>query len=256
MEHLALLNDLDSKTPDAYRRYHMDLLVEDWASALKHIAQVDERFDECIQHIKRHDLYLKALAVFRGTAKYEEIFFLCAEHSLTEARDGEAALTFQRCDDTANALKCYRLARDHRKYVERAKACRQPREQVVAKLKKLVEEQESRKNFAAVAEMLAYIDEEANASLETAPKDRVAALQSQCAQWSSDIERHSHEQLRRWMDAEGDLDVGQSEAMSEASSTVSNMSKLSQLREGSQYEEREEPRSELDDYPSPMKEMA
>lgn len=75
--------------------------------------------------------------------------------------------------------------------------------------------------------------------LETALKDRVAALQSQCAQWSSDIERHSarlevvrdskHKQLREWMDAEGDLDVGQSEAMSEASTTVSNMSKLSQL---------------------------
>lgn len=91
---------------------------------------------------------------------FQEICAICAEHSLTKARYDEAALLFQRSDDIANALRCYELARDHRKYVERAKACRQPREQVVAKLKKLVEEQESRKNFAAVAEMLAYIDEE------------------------------------------------------------------------------------------------
>lgn len=70
-EYLALLNELDSKTPDAYRRYHIDLRLEDWASALEHIAHVDERFDECVQHIKRHDMYSKALSVFRGTPNYK-----------------------------------------------------------------------------------------------------------------------------------------------------------------------------------------
>ncbi|KAH7699393.1 elongator complex protein 1, partial [Aphelenchoides avenae] len=159
-EYLALLNELDSKTPDAYRRYHIDLRLEDWSSALEHIAHVDERFDECIQHINQHDLYSNALSVFRGTPKYKEICAKCAEHSLTKARYDEAALLFQRCYDIANALRCYELARDHRKYVELAEAHSLPREQIVATLKKLVPQHESRNNYAAVADMLAYIDEE------------------------------------------------------------------------------------------------
>jgi elongator complex protein 1 len=70
-EYLPIINDLRSKTPDEYRYFWICIRIQDWSQALRHIAKVPERFDECLAHIKQHDLYVEALKLFGDTDKYK-----------------------------------------------------------------------------------------------------------------------------------------------------------------------------------------
>lgn len=81
-EYLPVLNALRKRSPLAYQRFHIDLLLEDWRSALAHIAEVviaeeedggdSEKLEECLAFLQQHPtLYPKALERFNATRHYK-----------------------------------------------------------------------------------------------------------------------------------------------------------------------------------------
>jgi hypothetical protein len=72
---LPIIDELRSKTPEEYRNYCVCLRLQDWKMALKHVANVSERFDECLQLIKQHILYVDALTIFKESTKYKVLFY-------------------------------------------------------------------------------------------------------------------------------------------------------------------------------------
>ena len=79
------------KSPLAYQRFHINLILEDWAAALFHIADIICRSDEvqnsgvdesvestadsfikqCFEHIEKHKLYSQALDIFSEKPLYK-----------------------------------------------------------------------------------------------------------------------------------------------------------------------------------------
>jgi elongator complex protein 1 len=70
-EYLPIIDELRCKTPEEYRYYSICVRLQDWKLALKHIANVPERFEECLLLIKQRELYVDALKIFNNTEKYE-----------------------------------------------------------------------------------------------------------------------------------------------------------------------------------------
>uniref|UniRef100_A0A914C5A1 Elongator complex protein 1 n=1 Tax=Acrobeloides nanus TaxID=290746 RepID=A0A914C5A1_9BILA len=268
-EYLPLLRDLQKISPPSYQQYHIDLKVDppDLTSALSHLAEVEERFDETIQFIKKHRLYSKALAVFQNKPRYKDICRLCAENLLTAKRYEEAVLLFRKCEDWESVLKCHELGRNYKGYIEIATANTHTSKEDIAKtLERMALSFETTNDFATVAEIYRHLNidkyypriienfckalhwtEALNVAtakndidqLRTAVDAHFNALLSLISNRKSEIEKHikrleivrenKMKQIQQWIESEGDLDIAQSETMSEASTTVSNLSRISKL---------------------------
>lgn len=70
-EYLPIIEDLRAKSPEEYRNYCICVRLQDWKLALKHISNVEGRFDECLSLIKQRELYVEALSIFKNTPKYK-----------------------------------------------------------------------------------------------------------------------------------------------------------------------------------------
>lgn len=73
-----MLNDIQIKSPKFYQRYHVDLLLEEWHSALNNIAELaddEQMFKECLSHIKKHKLFSLALVKFCNKPQYQVCFY-------------------------------------------------------------------------------------------------------------------------------------------------------------------------------------
>ncbi|KAI6178588.1 Elongator complex protein 1 [Aphelenchoides besseyi] len=296
-EYLPIIDDLRSKTPQEYQNFCICLRLRDWIAALRHISKVPERFDECIQHVKRYQLYSEALDIFVGTDKYSIISDIYADYLHSKAKFGMAALFFEKCGNYTKALQSYELDRDHCRYISfyhrlDSKTRNQLRSIYESGLKKLAVQLEQHDQFEAAAEVLEESSLELNSNricqllikgnmwskaAEFAQKheklsvlidqvrNRISALKAQLTDWESNFDKHQRrlavvrsdkaKHLSNWIEGQGDVDLGQSETMSEASSIASNMSKLSSMstasarkrknvmkkktviKEGSQYED-------------------
>ncbi|KAI6241324.1 Elongator complex protein 1 [Aphelenchoides fujianensis] len=265
-EYLPIINELRAKTPKEYQNFSICLLLKDWTAALRHIAAVPDRFDECVEHVKQHQLYSDALAIFVGSEKYTKICELYAEFLHSKAKFGLAAA------EEADVL----------------------RPTFESGLKKLAVQLEQHDQFEAAAECLEASDSTANADrilqllikasawkkavewarrhdrmpdLTATLKSRVGSLNGLLAEWDVQYTKHlkrllvvrqtKAKQLHDWVEAQGEVDIGQSETMSEASSVLSNVSRMSGMstasarkrknvrpkekktviKEGSQYED-------------------
>lgn len=74
-----MLNEIHSKSPVAYQRYHVDLLLEDWNSALQNIAELvdnEDKFNECLTHIQKHKLFSSAYLIFCDRPQFKVCFFI------------------------------------------------------------------------------------------------------------------------------------------------------------------------------------
>ena len=78
-EYLPILTALKDKSPAAYQQFHMDLFLENWDSALEHIAPLAQMQNdlaptflaECIEHIQQHNLFQLALKLFTGKPNFK-----------------------------------------------------------------------------------------------------------------------------------------------------------------------------------------
>lgn len=300
-EFLPLLESFKSKTPENYQRYHIDLYVDDHVSALEHISKVDDKIDECIEHIKKNNLYSKALTIFQGSSHYRRIAKLCADNALSQRRFDEAGILFEKAEDYQNALKAYELSLNLPKFIYTAKKIPLEVEGIKRNLtvfalkleqqSKFIEAAETYKhlnigsnlvkiieNYAKAMEWTRALNElqmadegefytDARQKLIKESQSRVSAILADVNQTRENIiklnarleivRNNKEKQVEEWLENEGEVDVAQSETMSEVSSAsgMSNISRLSKMsvaqakrrqnverkkktvKEGSQYED-------------------
>jgi len=274
-EFLPLLDSLYERKPESYMKFHVDVYVEDYVSALRHIAQVDEKIDECIEHIKKYNLYSKAINIFHGSKNFKAIAKLCAEYALSQRSFDEAGMLFEKAEDYGNALKAYDLSLNLNGFLYAAKkipldADTLKRNLTVFALKfeqqsKFIQAAETYKrigvdenlvkiveNYArtsewkqAINELKANDDKEAyKEAKQKLIKDcignakfmdqEVKEMREKVTKYSARLEvirNLKEKKIEEWIESEGEVDVAQSETMSQVSSAsgMSNISRLSKM---------------------------
>uniref|UniRef100_A0A915DXS3 Dolichyl-diphosphooligosaccharide--protein glycosyltransferase subunit KCP2 n=1 Tax=Ditylenchus dipsaci TaxID=166011 RepID=A0A915DXS3_9BILA len=262
-EYLPILNKLRQHTPATYQRFQIDLMLEDWASALEHMAQ------ECINHINTHHLHPQALALFNGHKHQQAILEVCAQEAFNSKCWTEACQLYLQANQPAKALECLCLQLDYQEYIQLASA--HPSlvtpQQLQTNLKKMCVQLEARANYMCVAEILLYMDKQTNnpkildcyclafewklavqfakqnsqmPALKTKLEERCQTLIKCLEEWKCQVVQHTHRlgvvrtskqtQLSQWMQQEAEdlQDVGQSEVLSQTS-TLSNASRFSKM---------------------------
>jgi len=112
--------------PEALQRYRIDCYLERWDKALQHLSECGpDRFEECLQLIKRRSLYLKALDIFdfhdseetQGMSEEEKkgrqersdrVWTLYGQHLIDNAQFEEAGRAFMRGNRLEDALKAFK----------------------------------------------------------------------------------------------------------------------------------------------------
>ncbi|CAK9811741.1 Elongator complex protein 1 [Anthophora plagiata] len=109
-EYIPFLNDL-KKLDENYMKYSIDLHLKRYESALKNIVKELNRFNECINLIRNHDLYTKALELFeRNSEQYKEVARIYGEFLIKKQYYQEAGIMFHRSGDLKEALNAHKLA--------------------------------------------------------------------------------------------------------------------------------------------------
>ncbi|CAL7938888.1 unnamed protein product [Xylocopa violacea] len=109
-EYIPFLNNL-KKLEENYMKYSIDVHLKRYESAFQHIVKESSRFNECINLIRNHDLYTKALKLFKkGSEEYKEIARIYAEYLLKKLCYLEAGIMFQRSGHFKEAINTYKLA--------------------------------------------------------------------------------------------------------------------------------------------------
>lgn len=109
-EYIPFLNEL-RKLDKNYMKYSIDLHLKRYETALEHIAKESDKFDECIDLIRNHNLYPKALKLFeKGSNQYKEVAKTYGEFLLKKGLYQEAGIMFSRSGDLQEASYAYKLA--------------------------------------------------------------------------------------------------------------------------------------------------
>ncbi|CAD5207470.1 unnamed protein product [Bursaphelenchus okinawaensis] len=198
-EYIPLINRLKGFEPENYRRFHICLLLEDWAEALDYISKVEEKFDECCEHVKQYGLYSRALRLFKGTERYKEICSLSADHYYKKAKFTDAAYLYQKCDQYEKALQAFESALNVEEYCNLYESfvCQQgqvdatsttkssesttlniPKAKYELALKKMAVHLEQKGRTAEAATALAKLNFEAHA-------EKIANLLATAGRWTS-----------------------------------------------------------------------
>ncbi|KAJ3312662.1 hypothetical protein HDV04_002804 [Boothiomyces sp. JEL0838] len=110
-EYLPFLSNLQ-KMESNYQKFSIDDHLGKKVKALKHLAMCgDERFEELLKYIQKHDLYQNALFLYEnGTPQYLTIVKAFATSLFDSRRFEESATLYTLAGDTENALSAYMLA--------------------------------------------------------------------------------------------------------------------------------------------------
>lgn len=79
---MPLLNGIQKKSPFEYQCFHIDLILEDWISALENLAKLvinneiegADKFDKCLKHIETYQLHSYSLKIFLNTKWFKVSF--------------------------------------------------------------------------------------------------------------------------------------------------------------------------------------
>lgn len=126
-EYVPFLQEL-SKLDQFYARYKIDCYLKRFSLAVSHIAplcSVDKnKFEECIQLVKKHSLYETALTAFSSDKEcYKIICNLFADHLRVKGKLTEASLMYERGGDYQQALSSARNTLDWQRCLILAKKC-------------------------------------------------------------------------------------------------------------------------------------
>lgn len=67
---MPLIADFQVQSPPAYQRFKIDIHLGMFKRAIRNLSELDDRWNEAAEIIKRHNLYAEALAVYRGKKAY------------------------------------------------------------------------------------------------------------------------------------------------------------------------------------------
>ncbi|KAI8144910.1 IKI3 family-domain-containing protein [Fennellomyces sp. T-0311] len=110
-EYLPFLQELQ-KLEKFYQRFRIDDHLKRYASALKNLSRAgDERFEELVDYMRKHALYLVALEEYANKPEQKKVILEVYGDYLVESnKHDEAGIVYQLCNQTIKALNAYRSA--------------------------------------------------------------------------------------------------------------------------------------------------
>lgn len=130
-EYLPFLNEL-KQLEENYRKYRIDSYLKRYAKALDHIVKCGvEKLDECKELIEKHNLFTRALRLFKPTEEcYNDIVLLYADHLRAHGLVYEASLMYERAGDFNQACLSAKHTLDWKKVMRLAMKCNHPKEEI------------------------------------------------------------------------------------------------------------------------------
>ncbi|CAJ0593837.1 unnamed protein product [Cylicocyclus nassatus] len=157
-EYIPLLNELRKIEPESYRKYRIDTVREDWRGALRHLSELDEKWEEAVALIREKDLYSAALIIYKDSPRYKDVCLLYAELLESKAQWQEAAMLYDKTDRPEKVLRCLEMARDVSQYISRARAFDIPKEEFNSALSKMAAVLKSSGRYAEAAKALEHAE--------------------------------------------------------------------------------------------------
>ncbi|KAI9277147.1 IKI3 family-domain-containing protein [Phascolomyces articulosus] len=121
-EYLPFLQELQ-KLEKFYQRFRIDDHLKRHASALKNLSKAgDDHFDELIDYMRKHVLYLVALEEYANKPQQKKVILdVYGDHLCETNGYGEAGIVYQMCDQNTKALNAFRVASAWREVFSLAK---------------------------------------------------------------------------------------------------------------------------------------
>ncbi|KAK0424160.1 hypothetical protein QR680_008522 [Steinernema hermaphroditum] len=265
-EYLPLLNGFRAYKPAAYMKYQIDLHLQSFESALKHLATIEDRFEECLGFIKQHSLYQQSLLIFKEHAKWRDVYLLYADYLVSRRLHKDAMLLYSKCEAPEKILECYVNLNDYKSFTKLADKMNLAMAERVPKLLKMASALEKTSSWVDLAAVYRCLGTEKYSKniLESlfkgfqwtvalqefrdthekeifeAVENRAHSVEASVTIWRQSLDQHSRrlkevvankkELFGEWLTGERDVDNdAQSEVFSEASSIISKSSKLSRM---------------------------
>uniref|UniRef100_A0A0C9R4C0 Elongator complex protein 1 n=2 Tax=Fopius arisanus TaxID=64838 RepID=A0A0C9R4C0_9HYME len=109
-EYIPYLNNL-AQLEEHYRKFKINKDLKRYEAALEHIAYRLDKFDECIDLIVNHTLFVKAVKIFpRETYEYRKVTGIAGEYFLRNKKYREAAVMYHRSGNLERAFECYKIS--------------------------------------------------------------------------------------------------------------------------------------------------
>lgn len=120
-EYLPFLNELKN-FEENYRKYRIDNHLKRYEMALTHIVKCGvEKLEECLELIEKHNLYTKALRLYKNTDEcYNDVVISFADHLRSKGVFYEATLMYERGGDYKQAILSAKHAIDWKKCLQLA----------------------------------------------------------------------------------------------------------------------------------------
>ncbi|KAL3090813.1 hypothetical protein niasHS_007188 [Heterodera schachtii] len=189
-EYLPILNGLKQKAPSTYQKFHIDMHLEDWNSALGHIATLSQLqqkdvidtndedksevtegeavqntpnyLEECLKLVQQQKLYSSALKLFCGRPNYKDICAITAKELEKNGRLREAAILHEKAEDLASAMRCHLNLSHFSEYCRLAKLHEQSDEKTESELRKMGTQMVFKDDHLGAAEVFLHLGKEKN----------------------------------------------------------------------------------------------
>ena len=113
-EYLPFLNDLNSMEVN-YRKFSIDCHLSKYVKALEHILKCENRDEECLNFIQKHELYREALASIPvGDVKARLVSQVYGDWLMDKEKYCEAGLVFTQIKEVEKSLGAYRKSSNWR----------------------------------------------------------------------------------------------------------------------------------------------
>ncbi|XP_063980475.1 elongator complex protein 1 [Diachasmimorpha longicaudata] len=109
-EYIPYLNGL-AELEENYRKFKINKDLKRYEPALEYIAHRLDKFDECIDLIVNHNLFVKAVKIFpRDTYEYRKVTGIAGEYFWRNKKYREAALMYHRSGNLERAFEFYKIS--------------------------------------------------------------------------------------------------------------------------------------------------
>lgn len=122
-EYLPFLNELKAYD-ESYKRFKIDCFLQRFSKSIESIAQCsDDKFDECLEIVKQHNLYAKAMSCYKDNIEcYRTICKNYGDFLRTNGKLTEASLIYEKAGDYQQAVASARNILDWRRCITLSRA--------------------------------------------------------------------------------------------------------------------------------------
>ena len=112
-EYLSMVNAFKEIEDENYRKYKIDMLLHRYKSALLHLSNCANKYNEALELIEEKRLFKEAIEIYKlnsspeNSSKYSEIWNLYGEYLFKKKYYHEAAIAFKKAFNYPQAFKMY-----------------------------------------------------------------------------------------------------------------------------------------------------